>query len=236
VKNKKELLAEFWNLAEECALIGASGHFPPEAKLLRAEELKALLLDRPPTSALGWIEETAEQYRGVREIVLEDKSKISQTSYSFPFQLARIILKEHAPPRLIDGKFGIFSGKIVNLVSGEVIPEDEPLFLFRGRDPFAMRALVLYLAECGAGGCNDLHQAGITQALQKFGTFAREHSERMKQPGVTRHLKLTEPVSIEKRIEAGQDIPQSCDDPPCPAPNMCRLAGVCATKVPEKKA
>ena len=91
--------------------------------------------------------------------------------------------------RKIDGKFNIRGGQIVNAVSGEVIPEDEPLFLLRGRDPNALVAINAYQGAC-EGECNELHMAGIQQIREKFCQFAAYYPERMKQPGITRHLKL----------------------------------------------
>jgi hypothetical protein len=94
------------------------------------------------------------------------------------------------PQRSIDGKFSTDGTRIFNTVSGETIPDDEPLFLLRGRDAVALRAITAYLNECEEYGCNDLHLAGIQQARQKFTEFAINHPQRMKQPGVTKHLKL----------------------------------------------
>jgi hypothetical protein len=92
--------------------------------------------------------------------------------------------------RVIDGKFGIAEGgKIVNLVSGAEIPPDEPLFLLRARDHNSYDTLIHYLNLC-TGECNQLHLAGIKQTIRKFIDFANTHPERMKQPGVTRDLKL----------------------------------------------
>lgn len=92
-------------------------------------------------------------------------------------------------PRAIDGKFGISGDKIVNLVSGEEIPRDEPLFILRARDNNAYDTLMHYLSLCQAE-CNSLHLEGIKQTIRKFIAFTKEHPERMKQPGITRHLKL----------------------------------------------
>jgi hypothetical protein len=94
--------------------------------------------------------------------------------------------------RKIDGKFSTDGNRIFNTVSGEEIPEDEPLLLFRARDQFALVGITSYLNECDESGCNDLHLAGLHQAHEKFTRFAVEHPERMKQPGITRHLKLEE--------------------------------------------
>ncbi len=99
-------------------------------------------------------------------------------------------------PIPIDGKFGISkygttsSRHIVNLVSGQEIPEDEPLFLLRARDNNALSMLYAYLEICTHAGCNDLHAAGIRQVISEFERFQSDHPERMKEPGVTRHLKL----------------------------------------------
>jgi hypothetical protein len=90
----------------------------------------------------------------------------------------------------IDGKFSVRNGQIVNRVSNEPIPEDEPLFLLRGRDHNAYDAILNYLQLCLDNGCNDLHLAGIRQTVQTFIEFRHSHPERMKQPGITKHLKL----------------------------------------------
>jgi hypothetical protein len=92
------------------------------------------------------------------------------------------------PPKPIDGKFGILGDRLVNLVSLQPIPEDEPLFLLRGRDNHAYDTLMHYL-RLNADG-DDLHQEGIKQVIRKFIAFATGHPERMKQPGITRDLKL----------------------------------------------
>jgi hypothetical protein len=91
--------------------------------------------------------------------------------------------------RNIDGKFSTDGGRIFNTVSGEQIPDDEPLFLLRGRDHFALVAINAYQAACESE-CNELHLAGVQQTREKFCQFAAEHPERMKQPGITKHLKL----------------------------------------------
>jgi hypothetical protein len=95
----------------------------------------------------------------------------------------------NATPRTIDGKFGFRDGEIVNLVSGEIIPRDEPLFLLRARDTFSVGLLNHYRTMCNIE-CNDLHLKGIDQVMDKFAMFQLQHPERVKQPGKTRHLKL----------------------------------------------
>ena len=99
-----------------------------------------------------------------------------------------------AASRKIDGKFSTDGAKIFNTVSGEEILDDEPLFLLRARDNNAYDTLMHYLALCG-DTCNDLHLEGIKQTIREFIAFNNDHPERMKQPGITKHLKLEGPAA-----------------------------------------
>lgn len=65
----------------------------------------------------------------------------------------------------------------------EEIPEDEPLFLFRARDALAMTTLIEYQHLCYDAGCAPAHVQGITDAIDDFARFKRDHPERMKEPG-----------------------------------------------------
>lgn len=117
--------------------------------------------------------------------------------------------------RKLDGKFSIRGWQIVNTVSGEAIPEDEPLFLLRGRDHLALVAIHAYQGACEAE-CNELHMAGIQQVREKFCQFAAYHPERMKQPGITKHLKLE--VALPSSPAPAQTIGEflaHTDDCPC---------------------
>ena len=91
----------------------------------------------------------------------------------------------------IDGKFGVTADgefKLVNLVSGEEIPDDEPLFLLRGRDSNAADTLIDYGERCRRSGCPESHTDGIAAARKAFDRFRKAHPERMKQPGITGHI------------------------------------------------
>jgi len=93
----------------------------------------------------------------------------------------------------IDPKYGmaIIDGKmrVVKNATGEPIPEDEPLCLFRARDNIALiGALVPYRTECREAGCTDYHLKGIQNRVEAFYGFQTDHPERMKQPGITRGL------------------------------------------------
>jgi hypothetical protein len=85
---------------------------------------------------------------------------------------------------IIDGKM-----RVVKNATGEPIPEDEPLCLFRARDNIALiGALVPYRTECREVGCTDYHLKGIQNRVEAFHGFQKDHPERMKQPGITRGL------------------------------------------------
>jgi len=93
---------------------------------------------------------------------------------------------------MIDLKFEIKDGKIVNRVSGAEVPEDEPLFLLRARDQLAVLLLNEYLEMAVINGCDATHITAIEITIQRFQDFAHLHPERMKQPGITREVKLPE--------------------------------------------
>ena len=90
--------------------------------------------------------------------------------------------------KLIDGKYQIIAPhaddiRIINELS-QAIPEDEPMILFRARDRHALTILHYYLEVCKQDDCNSRHIVGIQKRIAAFGEFAREHRERMKQPGI----------------------------------------------------
>jgi hypothetical protein len=89
--------------------------------------------------------------------------------------------------RGLDGKFHITdSGQIVKTSNGEVVPEDEPLFLLRARDRLALPLLREYWSMCEDDDCTDYQMRLMAEVVDRFSAFAREHPDRMKQPGVTR--------------------------------------------------
>lgn len=78
-------------------------------------------------------------------------------------------------------------GDIVKTGNGVVVPLDEPLILFRGRDKLALPMLEYYRELCFNDGCNDFQLGQVDELIRKFREFA-EISPTMKQPGVTRGL------------------------------------------------
>lgn len=85
----------------------------------------------------------------------------------------------------IDGKYHIVGDKIVNSFNGNIIPEDEPLFLLRGRDRLALATLHEYQQLCIEDDCTKFHLDGVDQIIKAFQRFRYNFPERMKQPGCT---------------------------------------------------
>lgn len=75
-------------------------------------------------------------------------------------------------------KYDVANGRIVNRDSGEAIPDDEPVFIFRARDVHAVDALHGYLMHV-----MDAHHMGcVSRRIDDFKRFAAEHPDRMKEP------------------------------------------------------
>lgn len=88
--------------------------------------------------------------------------------------------------RIICSKFHVEGDKIVKTTNGEPIPDDEPIFLIRGRDRLAVALLEHYVELSQKDGCNDWHFDLLKGEIDKFMKFRKDFPERMKQPSVTR--------------------------------------------------
>lgn len=75
-------------------------------------------------------------------------------------------------------KYVARNGHIVNRKTGEVIPDDEPLFILRGKDIRALDTLRSYLSMIE----NPAHRTVVEGRMVDFDAFARAHPERMKEP------------------------------------------------------
>lgn len=78
----------------------------------------------------------------------------------------------HLPPTVV----------IVNTETGAVIPEDEPLILFRGKDVHARATVEHYRHLCYESRTRPEHLAGIGREIKKLAKFAELNPERMKVP------------------------------------------------------
>jgi len=70
------------------------------------------------------------------------------------------------------------SGRIVNRQSGEAIPDDEPVMIFRARDKNAAPMIAYYRKLCS----NQQHKEIVGERLHHFVDFIHEHPDRMKEP------------------------------------------------------
>jgi len=69
-------------------------------------------------------------------------------------------------------------GELINRQSGEAIPDDEPVFVFRARDIHAAAVLIYYstLAK------DEKHREAIRMRAAQFSNWAVMHRARMKEP------------------------------------------------------
>ncbi len=88
-------------------------------------------------------------------------------------------------------KYAISDGKLVNRQSLQPIPEDEPLFILRGRDKLAADAIGFYLIavegaieKAGRIGSAS-HIRAVELRLNQFRDFAKAHPDRMHLPDTT---------------------------------------------------
>jgi len=80
-------------------------------------------------------------------------------------------------PLAQEPKYTVNGSAIVNRASGEAIPADEPVFIFRARDKHAVSALRQYLYLV-----RGTHSAAVAQRIRDFNDFYSAHPERMKEP------------------------------------------------------
>lgn len=79
---------------------------------------------------------------------------------------------------LQEPKYTVNGSAIVNRASGEAIPDDEPVFIFRARDKHACSMLGEYAQFCS----DPAHREAVNQRFIQFGEFAEAHPERMREP------------------------------------------------------
>jgi len=84
-----------------------------------------------------------------------------------------------------DGKYEARDGQIVKKLTGEPIPEDEPIFILRARDRLAATTITHYLTLAVQDRCTPYHLGGIVEALKAFVAFGVRNPDQMKQPGIT---------------------------------------------------
>jgi len=88
-------------------------------------------------------------------------------------------VQKHGISIVQEPKYGIYSNHIYNRASGEFIPDDEPVMIFRARDNVFTTYLTKYLENFPV---DSDHYKAVKHRLDQFQKFALEHPERMKYP------------------------------------------------------
>jgi hypothetical protein len=83
---------------------------------------------------------------------------------------------------LQDPKYTFMNDAVFNRSSGERIPSDEPVFVFRARDIHAIRAILYYRDLMISQGLPEEHVKGVECRAKHFRDFAEANPHRMKQP------------------------------------------------------
>ena len=93
-----------------------------------------------------------------------------------------------------DRKFKFEDGQFINRVSGEPIPDDEPVIIFRARDTHSIDVLKYYrlLAK------SPHHRKAIDDRIDEFTAYREANPQRMKEPGVTGNIVLNSPGPMER--------------------------------------
>ena len=68
--------------------------------------------------------------------------------------------------------------RLANSVTKEPIPEDEPVFILRGKDFNALHAIIYYQSLC----TDESQKNAIDNSIEAFKNFAANNPERMKNP------------------------------------------------------
>ncbi len=89
-----------------------------------------------------------------------------------------------------DRKFKFENGQFVNRISGEAIPDDEPVIIFRARDRHAVEVLKHYLGLA----TDPHHREAICDRINEFQKWRHVNESRMKEPGITRHIQLNRDI------------------------------------------
>jgi hypothetical protein len=89
-------------------------------------------------------------------------------------------------------KYIFANGRVINRATGESIPLDEPVFVFRAKDACASHAILFYANMVN----RTAHQDAVMARHYDFLQFRRDHPERMKEPDTTE----VTPTALDQRL------------------------------------
>jgi hypothetical protein len=87
----------------------------------------------------------------------------------------------------IDRKYSTDGEHIINHISGETLPADEPLVLFRGHDPLLLPLLEHYKQMCIDAGSLPKHLELLDARIADIRDWQAKHAELVKAPGTAAH-------------------------------------------------
>jgi hypothetical protein len=89
-------------------------------------------------------------------------------------------IKEFGLPKGQEPKYTVdrATGRIINRSTGQAIPDDEPVLIFRAKDSRAVSALMRYAEVCE----NPDHRAVVHSRIKDFAAFAQRNPQRMREP------------------------------------------------------
>lgn len=88
-----------------------------------------------------------------------------------------------------DPKYDFQDGRVISLSSGEPIPEDEPVMVFRARDLFSEDAIRGYLAAIAKSPQVPLtHVRAVVNRVEAFTEFRSSWPSRLKTPDTPENL------------------------------------------------
>lgn len=82
-----------------------------------------------------------------------------------------------------DPKYGIQDSRLINMESGEPIPHDEPVFIFRAKDKKMLAALNAYLIQCE----NASHASAVEQRIVAIESWQERNTDKIKEPDSRYH-------------------------------------------------
>lgn len=83
-----------------------------------------------------------------------------------------------------DPKYSFEGGNVFNRASGEMIPEDEPVMIFRARDIHSLPMIKYYLTLIK----DENHKKAVEKRIGHFEHFAHNEAARMKEPDTQLNL------------------------------------------------
>lgn len=111
-----------------------------------------------------------------------------------------------------DAKYGIRHNELVNKVTGNAIPINEPLFIFRAQDKRAVHALEAYWDVC----TDENHKEAVAERTADFVCWADENQDQMVEPTSAYYkadrVKMPEPT-VQEAIEAAIPPAKSAPEP-----------------------